>query len=213
MLSDNDRELLNKSIAGAEELTKAQIVLATINRCDNYAEVPWKAFALGVSVAGFSIFLIDLFTVRWVTDMIVLFVLATILTTGIIFSLLTVFIPPFARIFVSGYRRESETLQYAEHLFLTRELFATEGRRGILLLISRFEKQVVMIPDTGIRHRLSEDVIKSIITKMTPYLRKNEFKNALENGLKEITEVLRPPLSGQYDKNELSDEIIEEKGE
>ena len=212
MLSDNDRELLNKRIAEAEELTKAQIVLATINRCDNYAEVPWKAFAIGVSIAAFIVFLADLFILRWVTDSLVLINVATILSTGAVLSLLTIFLPPFASLFVSKSRRETETIQYAESLFLNRELFVTDGRRGILLLVSRFEKQVVILPDTGVRQRLGNDIMKGIIAKITPYLRKNEVKNGLETGLKEIIKALRPPLSEGYDKKELSDEIIEEEG-
>lgn len=211
-LSDTEKDMLNKSIAKAEELTKAQIVLATINRCDNYNEIPWKAFALGTSVSGFTVFMLDWVSRGWVTDTIILLSVATILVTGALFSLTAVFIPRIARLLISRSRRETEIFQYAESLFLKRELFATDGRRGILLLVSRFEKQVVIIPDKGVSSRLNNDILKGIIGKMAPYLSKNELKNALDTGLTEIIEALRPPLSEGYEKNELSNQIIEEEG-
>ena len=52
ILSASDRDLLDKRIMEAELQTKAQIVVALVKRCDNYAEIPWKAFAIGASVAG-----------------------------------------------------------------------------------------------------------------------------------------------------------------
>ena len=52
VLNNEERSRLNKDIADAEKRTGAQIVLAVIERSDSYAELPWKAFALGASIAG-----------------------------------------------------------------------------------------------------------------------------------------------------------------
>lgn len=212
LLSESDKDKLNKRITGAEEQTNAQIVLATIGRCDNYAEVPWKAFAVGASAAGLLIFLLDLFLLRWTTNTTVLFSLAIILLSGAGLSLLTILFPCFAGLFIARNRKEFETMQYAESLFLSRELFATEGRRGILLLISRFEKQVVILPDKGVRNYFKNDVMESIISNMIPDLRKNKISIALETGLNEIVKAFSPPLPEGLDINELSNEIIEEEG-
>jgi putative membrane protein len=103
-------------------------------------------------------------------------------------------------------------MQYAESLFLSRELFATDGRRSILLLISRFERQVVILPDKGIRDRLTIEVMNNIILKMTQYLRKDDLRNAMETGLDGLIAELCPTASSGSDINELSDKIIEEEG-
>jgi len=212
MLTETDRILLNERVAEAEKKTNMQIVLATVKKSDSYAEIPWKAFAFGSSVTGFIVFLLDFFVFGWLTSTLILFSVTAILVTGISFVFLTLLLPGFARLFLSASRKESETLQYAESLFLSRELFATEGRRGILFLVSQFEKQVVILPDTGIRSHLNVDVMKNIISKMTKYLRQNEVKYAMETGLEELLQVLSPPLREITDKNELSNEVIEEEG-
>jgi len=213
ILSDIDRTLLDKRIAEAEIQTKAQIVLAAVKRSNNYAEIPWKAFAFGTSVTGFAVFLLDLLMSGWLTDKVILFSVASILAIGALFVLLTISFQGFARLFLSESHRETETMQFAESLFLSRELFATEGRRGILLLISQFERQVVILPDKGVKDRLSIDVMNNIISKMTLYLKHNEVKNAMETGLDELITALCPTVTEGPDKNELSNEIIEEEGE
>jgi len=213
ILNEPDCNILEKLIASAEEKTNAQVVFAVIGRCDNYAEVPWKAFALGSSIAGLVIFLSDLVIFRWTTDTTILFAVAAILITGAALSLLTVVIPGFAGLFISEIRKETETLQYAESLFLARELFATEGRRGILVLVGIFEKRIVILPDRGVKNILDNYKMEKIILKMIPFLRKNQVRNALEAGLKGIVESLCPPLPEGSRNNELSNEIIEEEGE
>jgi len=211
-LTDLDRFLLDKRIAEVENQTRSQIVLAIVKQSDNYAEIPWKAFAFGSSVTGLVVFLLDFLVFGWITGSMILLSVGSILATGALFVLMTLLLPGFARMFLSESRKETETFQYAESLFLSRELFATEGRRGILLLVSQFERQVVILPDKGIRNRLSSAVMDSIISKMTHYLRQDEVKNAMETGLDELLAALGLPDSAGPDKNELSNEIIEEEG-
>lgn len=213
ILTETDRDILNKHISEAEEKTNAQIVLAAIRRCDNYAEVPWKAFAIGSSLTALAVFLIDLIIFRWTTDTIILFAISSILIAGTLLSLLTIILPDFARLLIPKIRQETETIQYAEALFLSNELFATDGRRGILLLISRFERQVVILRDKGVIAHLNDENMKKIISEMTPLLKKNEIRNALETGLNLIVEAICPPLPEGKNENELSNEIIEEDGE
>jgi putative membrane protein len=212
-LSETDRSRLDKKIAEAEAKTSAQIVLASVKRSDSYAEIPWKAFAFGISVAGLTVFLFDMLYLQWVTNTLILLSVAVIFATGIILVFLTLLFPGFARLFLSAHRKESETLQYAESLFLSHELFATEGRRGVLLFISHFEKQVIILPDKGVRNRLKVDNLNNIISKMTRDLRKNNVRIALETGLEELTAALSGSAQEASDKNELSNEIIEEEGQ
>jgi putative membrane protein len=215
ILSDHDRGRLDRLIAEAEKRTKTQIVLAVIKRSDSYAELPWKAFALGASIAGLSVFLPGPPFADWSQRITALAAAAAILAGGAVFALLTVFARRFARIFLSSHRAGTEVRQYAESLFLSRELFSTGGRTGILLLVSLFERRVVLLPDRGLSNRLTGDAMRDIIAAMTPLLRRNEVHRALETGLERLTRILETSAQGRPEgtgKNELSDEIIEEKG-
>ena len=212
ILNEEDRVLLETLIKEAELQTSAQIVMAIIKRSDNYAEIPWKAFSLGSSVTGLVVLLLVLIFPEWITNNIILLSVAAIFVTGTFLALLTILMPQFARLFLAGNRKETEPLQYAESLFLSHELFATNARRGVLLLVSRFERQVVILPDTGVRNRLSDNIMKDIISGMKQHLRQNKLRDAMEAGLNGLVTALCPPVFEEPDNNELSDKIIEEDG-
>jgi putative membrane protein len=125
---------------------------------------------------------------------------------------MAVYLPWFARLFLADHRREMEVRQYAESLFLSRQLFSTSKRSGILLLVSLFERQVIVLPDTGIGKRLNREVVQEIISLMTPSLASGFVARALNEGLERLEQVLAVTATGIPGENELPEEIIEEKG-
>jgi putative membrane protein len=134
------------------------------------------------------------------------------LVTGSAFALGAVFVHPFARLFLTAHRAEMEVRQYAQSLFLSRELFATKNRQAVLLLISIFEKQIIVLPDKGTSKRLSPKEIQEIIARMTPSLAAGRVSCALADGLEGLVKNLAGTAKDTSRENEISDEIIEEKG-
>jgi putative membrane protein len=215
ILSDPDRNRLEQHIAEVEKQTSTQIVLAVIRRSDVYPELPWTAFALGSSMAGLLVCIADAFSNSWTANATPLVVVTAVLGVGAVFAILAMSMPQFARILLTGHRAKTEVRQYAESLFLRRELSATAGRTGILLMVSLFERRVVLLPDTGLSSRLTNDAMHNIIARMTPLLSKNDVHRALEAGLERLSQVLETSAQGGpagSGKNELPDQIIEEKG-
>lgn len=210
-LSKKQKEMLDKLVAETEKKTGVQIVLAVIKRSDSYAELPWKAFALGSVITGLFILILGLSFFNWYPEMMLAVAVSGTLAGGVLFAFLTVLIPDFAKRFLSGNRAETEVLQYAQSLFLERELFATGKRTGILLLVSLFERKVVILPDKGLETRLTENDLQKVIGAMTPNLKEQKIGAAFETGLEKLSHLLGTTTSG-YGENELPDEIIEEKG-
>jgi putative membrane protein len=79
------------------------------------------------------------------------------------------------------------------------------------MLVSLFERKVVILPDKGLGERLTKDAAQSIIHHMTLHLRKGEASRAFEVGLVKISGILGISKEKTGD-NELPDDIIEEKG-
>jgi putative membrane protein len=141
----------------------------------------------------------------------VLFAVIATLAAGAVCALLCIGVPRFARIFLDAHRAEVEVRQYAQSLFLSREVFATRERTGILLLVSMFEQQVIVLPDSGLDKRLSREALQGIVARMTTALAAGQAARALENGLQGLEEYLAVTafaVSG----NVLPNVIIEEKG-
>lgn len=211
-LSEEEQQRLDRLVAAAEQRTGAQIVLAVIERSDVYAELPWKAFALGVSVAGFAVVLQDLVLPVWHGSAAVVLALLATLAAGACCSLACVLAPRFARLFLDRSRAQVETRQYAESLFLSRELFATAGRTGILLFVSLFERQVVVVPDSGLAARLGASALPEIIRRMTIALSAGRVAGALEQGLAGLEDALSATAPEAAGENELPNRIVQEGG-
>jgi len=209
-LSDEDRNFLERRVTEVEKQTGIQIVLATTKRSDSYAEIPWKAFSLGTSVSGLIVFLMGMFLPVWITNTAILLTVAGVLAPGILLAILSVFCRRVARFFLSKHRKETETLQYAQSLFLSKELFSTKERKAILLLISEFERQVVILPDTGIRAMFNPEAIDKLMAGMIEPLKNSSVRKAFEAGLNELQ--LSFSLQGANDSfsNELTNKIISE---
>jgi len=56
--------------------------------------------------------------------------------------------------------------QYAQGVFLQREIFKTAERVGILMLVARFERRVVILPDTGITRHITSRELDGVIAAM-----------------------------------------------
>jgi len=211
-LNDEERRQLDQRIADAEKRTGAQIVLAVIERSDAYAELPWKAFALGASIAGLLVLVMNLLCPLTSASPAALLAIVMMLGAGAGFALLSVFVADFATLFLHTHRAEVETRQYAESLFLSRQMFATSKRKAVLLLVSLFERQVVVLPDNGLTQHLNQDATEKIIKHMRPYLKAGQTARALETGLKKLEENISGDERSASFVNELPNDIIEEKG-
>jgi len=211
-LNDEERILLDQYISETENRTGVQIVLAVVERSDSYPELPWKAFALGTSIAGLVVILLNT-TLQFLSgESAVLLAVIMILAAGVCLALSCVFIPDFSRLFLQRHRAEVETRQYAESLFLSREMFTTPKRKSVLLLISLFERRIVVLPDRGLKEEMNQPVIENIIRTMRPYLSTGRTVQALKAGLEKLAEMLSGSSSPQSSLNELPDDVIEEKG-
>lgn len=211
-LTAQEQKELDRRVSETEQRTGSQIVLAVAGRSDAYPDIPWKAFALAASVAGIAAVLVDLKRTSWHGPEAAVMVAAATLLAGAGAALLTVVLPRFARLFLDRQRAEVETRQYAESLFLARQLFATRERTGILLFASLFEHTVVVLPDAGLAERLDRSELEGIIGLMTPLLASKRIGEAFDRGLTGLEEALGRCASPGTSVNELPDTVVQEDG-
>jgi len=210
-LTADHRKNLDELISKTEKRTQTQIVLAVIERSDSYIELPWKAFAFGASITGILVVIFNFLMNTWHSQIPTWIGITLTLAGGALGALLAAFIPKFAKLFLSRDRAEVEVEQYAQSLFLEREIFATKNRTGILFMISLFERKIVILPDTGLHKQLPEQTLKTIIATMAPHLKRRNIDQALAAGLEKLSQMLGESVKGSSE-NELQDTIIEEKG-
>ncbi|HXX85958.1 MAG TPA: TPM domain-containing protein [Casimicrobiaceae bacterium] len=210
----NESDAIGAQIAAIEARCGVQIVTAVIGKADHYIELPWKAFALGASLAAVAAVAADALRPDWSSAYAALWHAMAILGAGAASALAAIFFPAYARLFLRPARRDAEVRHYAQSLFLRRELFKTQLRRGILVLVAMFERKVEILPDTGLHGWVKEAEWRTVIASMTPELAAGRAAAALQQGLARLDELLL--AKGLHvavgEANELPDRPIEERG-
>ena len=208
-LTDTDKQRIDAAVRAVEATTGAEIATAVVAKSDDYPEIPWKAFALGVSLVALTRLLLAVFAPRWGPTL--LSDIMAILGGGALLALLAIRVRSIGRLFVQPVRAETEVRQHAQVMMLDREMFATDGRNAVLILVSLFEHRVVILPDRGVASHLPPRELQRVIAAMVPLLRAGRACDALCLGVDEIGKRL-PRHSTQPSSGMLPDAVIEDAG-
>jgi putative membrane protein len=214
-LTEEEQSLLSRRVAGLEARTGAQAVAAVIGKSDSYPEAPWKAFALGAALAALYSAARSLIAYDWEAGESALEHAVVILGSGAVLAFLAVLLEPVARLFTDRRRRDLEVTQYAKALFFDRGLDRTRGRIGILLLVSLFERKVVILADDGFEARIDREDWQRLTNRMTLLLSRGNVAGALHAGLEGLEALLleRGYRVEESAADELPNAVLQLKGE
>ena len=212
-LSPSQADAITARIATVEAGTGVQVVVAIVGRAARYPEARWKAFALAVSVGTLIVAAMALVRPDWTSASSALGAMA-VLAAGISNALVATSVDRYARIFVRHNRAAAEVRQYAEGLFLARELFATPARTAVLIVVSLLERVVVIHADRGYTDRIGATEWESIVAPMTVALRSGDRAGAVQSGLDALQALLgrKGFVGGGPTTNALPDRPLEERG-
>jgi putative membrane protein len=181
---------IQSAIEGIEAKTGVQVLAAVIGRADHYPEAPWKAFALAASLASLGLAVQAVLDPPWIAPVHAAFYAIAVLGVGAAAALATMLLPPLARLLIPSARLEGEVEQYARGYFLERGVFGTRERTGILVLVSRFERKLAILPDTGLADRLPAGALAAVGRCMGPQLSRGARCAALSAGLTALERTL-----------------------
>ena len=191
MLSEADKQAIVARVARVEAATGVRVVTAVVPRADAYPEIAWKAFALAASLAALAVVVVDRGRTRWVGATATLIHVMTVLVAGAVSTACAVFIAAYGRLFLHAARRDTETRQCAESMFLDHDLASMPARTAVLMLVARFERKVDLIADRGFRGRIAPAEWSSVVDATTALLAQGEPAAALVGGLDRLEALLR----------------------
>lgn len=189
-LAESTVAAVEARVRALEQATGAQVVVALVERCDAYHGLRWRAFAFGASLAALALVAADLARPAWGSAYAALAHALVILGVGATLAAAAHAFPPVARLFLERDRAEAEVRQYAQALFLERELFATRERNAILLLASRYERAIAVWPDAAYRDRIRAPEWRRVIDAMLAPMRAGRAGDALLAGLDALQALL-----------------------
>ena len=214
-VSEKERIDINGLVARFESATGVQAVAAVTPKADAYPEIPWKAFALGASVAGLVTALHPSVIRIWSDTGVAALDAMLILGCGALLAALSAFVPAVGRVFLDRVRAKSEAQQYAKELFLERELFATRSRRAVLVVMCRFEGLTVIVADSGLARYAPPAELAAIGEAAGARARKGDVTGAFAAAFDRVEALLKQHgLSPETApaSNELADDVLVGRG-
>jgi putative membrane protein len=207
--SPADLDRIARAVSGAEGSTSGEIVPYFVQRSDEYDEAVWRGGALGMGLALLGFYLYFEFSKAWLPFGLSGVAVLTLVIGGLGVAL-AVFVAPIRRLLAGRQLMERRVHARAMEAFVQQEVFKTRDRTGVLIFISNFEHQVVVIGDTGINARVEKGDWQAVVKLVTDGIRRKQAADGLLAAVQKCGELLHKQGVARRadDSNELADRLV-----
>lgn len=170
LFSEQDLTRISEAVKNAEQKTSGEIVPYVVEQSDDYERALWRGASGAGAIATLAFLGVHMFTGLWLP-------FALPVTLGVTMAAfiggmaLAHFLPPVKRVLAGRTLMQKRVGQRAAEAFIAEEVFATRDRTGILLFVSLFERQVLVVGDSGINAHVKkeewDDVVQSVVGGIT----------------------------------------------
>jgi putative membrane protein len=210
--SENDLARIKSAVKVAEDKISGEIVPVIVERSGTYSIGNYKS-AIAFALAGFlTMVLLDRYVINDVSLTLYydpMFIFSVVLVIGVAGYFVPLLFPVLTRFFVSQGHLDECTRQRAENAFLEEEVFNTRHRTGIMLFISFFEREVIIMADRGISKVVPQKEWDNMVAELIGNIRQGKVIEGIEWGVKRCGEILLEKgfTKTDDDINELRDDL------
>ncbi len=207
LLSSRAQEEIREAVQEAEKRTSSEVIPLCLPCSSEYQDALWKGAALGAIIAPTILYLLIHWSSSWIAND--LWWLITGFVGSVSGASMVLFIPPLKRVLVGTSRMEKEVQKCAKQAFLEHEVFATKGRTGILIFLSLFERQTVILADSGIHKHVPQNEWDNVVHGMVDRIQHQEPGTAIREAIQKCADLLvkYSMNPSPTDQNELKDEL------
>ena len=207
-LTREDLQKIEQAVKEAEVRTGGEIVPVLAKESSFYEVALWRSAALFAGLIGIGLTIVYL-----VTD-VLLFMppylwLLLVLTTGLLGMMLATSVLPVKRWFLGKRLMEARVIDQAKNMFYDHDIHLTEQRTGVLIYVSFFEHQAVILADVGIDELVHDDAWATIVQQLTIGIKQGHTTESLCKAILACGQLLEG--SGIHkpidDDNQLSDNV------
>jgi len=203
-----DLERIKKAVRDAESKISGEIVPVFVEKSGFYAIATYRAALLGAAIVFLAIVIFDrYFPSLAVYDPMLIFTF--VMAGGFIGALKAHFIGFVKRMMLSQIHLDQATRKRAEAAFLEEEVFNTRQRTGILIFISFFEHEVIVMADKGISKVVDQKEWDAIVKIIIEQIKKGKITDGIVAAITRCGEILLEKgfVISHDDINELGDEL------
>lgn len=206
--SPEDLERIKKAVHDAESKISGEIVPVFVERSGIYSIANYRAALIGAATFFLLIIIFD----RYVPSLAVydpVLIFSIVMLGGFIGALKSHFLNPVKRFMLSQGHLDQATRKRAESAFLEEEVFNTRQRTGILIFISFFEHEVIVMADKGISKMVDQKEWDTLVRIIIEHIKKGKITDGIVSAITRCGDILLEKgfVITPDDVNELGDEL------
>lgn len=207
-LSPGDLDRIRVAVKEAESRTSGEIVPYVVEQSDPYEEAVWRCAGLITLLTLASMFFVHRFTDLWFPVGVRELALATMLAGGL-GAVAAHLIPSLKRFFVGKDTLHRRVAARATEAFVSEEVFNTRDRTGILIFISSFEQEVIVLGDSGINAKVQQHEWDRIVEMIITGINRKKSADGLIDAIRACGQLLEQKGVARQadDRDELSDTL------
>ena len=206
--STAELDRIKSAVHTAEDKISGEIVPVFVEKSGYYSIANYRAAV----VSGAFAFLLIIFSDRYFPSLAIydpLLIFLAVILFGIVGGFASHFVPFIQKFFVGQQHLDRSTKQRAETLFLQEEVFNTRHRTGIMIFISFFEREVIVMADRGISKVVEQKEWDKIVQGIIQNIKKGKVIEGIESAVLRCGEILLEKgfVKTADDVNELRDDL------
>lgn len=206
--SEKELGRIREAVHRAEEKISGEIVPVFVEQSGHYSIANYRGALIGTLIFFVLVILFDRFFPQWaVYDPLLILVIVAL--GGILGSILPQFLPWMKRMLITRAQLEHATRKRAENAFLQEEVFNTRHRTGIMLFVSFFEHEVIVMADRGISKVVEQKEWDNLVAVITKGISSGDVLGGMESAIHRCGEILTEQgfTKTHDDINELPDDL------
>ncbi|HMW07379.1 MAG TPA: hypothetical protein PK079_07960 [Leptospiraceae bacterium] len=205
LFSEEELEQIKSAVKDAEKTTSAEIVPVFYESCGLYPDTYWKSGIFFAAAYSFCYLFYTKLTNTWGDSLSKFFVMQ--MTSGLIGVAAVYLIPAWKRLLTDKMFVKQRVRDVAYRVFLEESVFNTKTRTGMLLFISFFEKEALILGDEGINQKVTPDVWEGILSQLIQGMKSGEKTNSIIAAIRSMGNLLKQYPIDAKDTNELRDDL------
>ena len=206
--SEHDLKRIKEAVRNAESKISGEIVPVIVSRSGYYTIANYKGSLFAAAFIFLAIIIIDRYLPAFaVYDPLLIFMLVILGGAG--GALAAHFSDTIKKMLIGQHYMDRATYQRAETSFLEEQVFNTKYRTGIMIFVSFFEHEVIVMADKGISNVVDQKEWDKMVKNLTESIRDNKIVEGLEQAIKRCGEILLEKgfKKSDDDENELRDDL------
>lgn len=206
--SQQELDRIKTSVKEAESKISGEIVPVFVERSGFYTIATYRG---SIALAALTFAVIILFD-RYLPTLAIydpLLIFTLVLVGAFVGAGITHYVDPVKRIMVSQTHLDQATRKRAETAFMQEEVFNTRQRTGILIFVSFFEREVIVMADKGISKVVDQKEWDGMVRFIIENIRKGKIVDGIEGAIKRCGDLLLEKgfTIAPDDVNELGDDL------